>query len=87
MKVETSSTVAVLQKPNFLQFAEEISHSRVDVDENAENYLNHPTFGLLYSVCQLEDNQELFTTLYAKRIFFVATSSVTRIKLEPINGT
>lgn len=85
MKVEPPATKAVLQKSKFFQFVEEISHNRLDIDESKENYLNHPNFGLLYSVCQLEENQELFTTLYAKRIFFVATTSVTRIKLEPIN--
>ncbi|WP_309228814.1 PipX family protein [Microcoleus sp. FACHB-831] len=85
MKVKTPYTAAIFQNMNSFQFAEEISHSRVDADESKENYLNHPTFGLLYSLCHLEDNQELFTTLYAKRIFFVATSSATKIKLEPIN--
>lgn len=40
------------------------------IDERAENYINHPTWGLLYSVCQLEDNVELFTSIYTKRLFF-----------------
>ncbi len=40
---------------------------------NTENYLNHPTFGLLSRVCVLEQHQELFTTLYAQRLFFVVT--------------
>jgi hypothetical protein len=35
-----------------------------------ELYLNHPTFGLLYSLCQVDENQALFTTLYAQRLFF-----------------
>ncbi len=37
----------------------------------AESYLNHPTFGLLYRICELEDSRELFTTLYAQRMFFL----------------
>ena len=36
-----------------------------------ETYLNHPTFGLLFRVCSVEDNRELFTTLYAQRLFFL----------------
>ncbi|MEN9226868.1 MAG: PipX family protein [Thermostichus sp. HHBFW_bins_43] len=36
----------------------------------SESYLNHPTFGLLYSLCQVNENQALFTTLYAQRLFF-----------------
>jgi hypothetical protein len=41
---------------------------------NAETYLNHPTFGLLFRVCLVEENQELFTTLYAQRLFFMVTT-------------
>lgn len=36
----------------------------------SESYLNHPTFGLLYSLCQFNESQALFTTLYAQRLFF-----------------
>ncbi|MDX2273690.1 MAG: PipX family protein [Cyanobacteriota bacterium] len=35
-----------------------------------ETYLNHPTFGLLYSLCTIGERQALFTTLYAQRLFF-----------------
>lgn len=38
-----------------------------------ENYLSHPTFGLLYSLCVLSDKQAVFTTLYAQRLFFRVT--------------
>lgn len=41
---------------------------------NTENYLNHPTWGLLYRVCILEEHQQLFTTLYAQRLFFLVTT-------------
>lgn len=51
---------------------------------NTENYLNHPTFGLLYRVCLLEDQQELFTTLYAQRLFFVVTTGSNGLAFEPI---
>ncbi|MBD1837303.1 PipX family protein [Coleofasciculus sp. FACHB-64] len=51
---------------------------------SSETYLNHPTFGLLYRVCLLEDSQELFTTLYAQRLFFLVNTSPTGITFEPI---
>jgi PII interaction protein X len=35
-----------------------------------ENYLDHPTFGLLYGLCRLGETAGLFTTLYAQRLFF-----------------
>ena len=50
-----------------------------------ETYLNHPTFGLLYRVCFLEENQEVFTTLYAQRLFFLVTTATTGLKFEPIS--
>ncbi|MGL6283419.1 MAG: PII-interacting protein PipX family protein, partial [Microcoleaceae cyanobacterium] len=46
--------------------------------------MNHPNFGLLYRICTLEDSQELFTTLYAQRLFFLVTAGPTGIKFEPI---
>ena len=51
---------------------------------NTENYLNHPTFGLLYRICLLEEHQELFTTLYAQRLFFLVTTETTGVKFEPV---
>jgi PII interaction protein X len=50
-----------------------------------EIYLNHPTFGLLYRVCLLEENQELFTTLYAQRLFFLVTVASDKVAFEPIS--
>lgn len=51
---------------------------------DGETYLNHPTFGLLYRVCMVGENQELFTTLYAQRLFFLVTTSPNGLKFEPI---
>jgi PII interaction protein X len=51
---------------------------------NTETYLNHPTFGLLFRVCLVEENQELFTTLYAQRLFFMVTTGSDGITFEPI---
>lgn len=52
---------------------------------NSETYLNHPTFGLLYRVCMIEENQELFTTLYAQRLFFLVTMGSQGLSFEPIS--
>jgi len=52
---------------------------------NIENYLNHPTFGLLFRVCLLEEHQELFTTLYAQRLFFLVTTGPAGIKFDPVS--
>jgi PII interaction protein X len=54
---------------------------------NAETYLNHPTFGLLFRVCLVADHQELFTTLYAQRLFFVVTSTPNGFRFDPIART
>ncbi|QUS60675.1 PipX family protein [Synechocystis sp. PCC 7339] len=49
-----------------------------------EIYLNHPTFGLLYQICFLDDNQEIFTTLYAQRLFFLVKTTPNNTQFEPI---
>lgn len=54
------------------------------MNENTETYLNHPTFGLLYRVCVLEEHKELFTTLYAQRLFFLVITTPAGITCEPI---
>ena len=43
---------------------------------STENYINHPTFGLLFRLCMIEEGRELFATLYAQRLFFVVTSAI-----------
>lgn len=47
-------------------------------------YLNHPTFGLLFRVCMVEDNQELFATLYAQRLFFLVRNSTEGTQFKPV---
>ena len=49
-----------------------------------ENYLNHPTFGLLYRICLIEDSRELFATLYAQRLFFIVHNEQGSIQFDPI---
>ena len=51
---------------------------------STENYLNHPTFGLLFRVCLLDEGQELFVTLYAHRLFFTVTNSTGGLTFDPI---
>ena len=40
---------------------------------NAERYLNHPTFGMLYLVCPAGEGRDVYATLYAQKIFFLVT--------------
>jgi PII interaction protein X len=52
---------------------------------STETYLNHPNFGLLFRVCLLDEGQELFTTLYAQRLFFLVSTTTTGLKFDPIS--
>jgi PII interaction protein X len=52
---------------------------------STEIYLNHPTFGLLYRVCVIDETQEIFTTLYAQRLFFLVKTGPESISFEPIS--
>jgi PII interaction protein X len=54
------------------------------MNNNNETYLNHPTFGLLFKVCPIEENRELYTTLYAQRLFFFVTHNRDNLSFEPI---
>jgi PII interaction protein X len=51
----------------------------------AESYLTHPTFGLLYRICELEDSNELFTTLYAQRMFFLVAGQAESLTFQTIS--
>lgn len=76
--------MGIFNKNKFNALLDEMSPPGANVNEATENYLNHPTFGLLYGVCPLQDNQELFTTIYAMRLFFVITINRTEIIVEPV---
>lgn len=52
--------------------------------QNGANYLKHPTFGLLTRVCLLEENLELFTTIFTQRFFFLVNSYTSDSNFEPI---
>ena len=49
----------------------------------SETYLSHPTFGLLFSICNYESNRALYSTLYAQRLFFIVTQGDDGITFEP----
>ena len=38
---------------------------------NAERYLNHPTFGMLYRVAPAGKGREIYATLYTQRMYFM----------------
>lgn len=52
-----------------------------------ETYLNHPNFGLLFRVCLVDESRELFTTLYAQRLFFLVTTGENGLEFEPVTRT
>ena len=40
---------------------------------DAERYLNHPTFGMLYLVSPAGEGRDVYATLYAQKMFFLVT--------------
>jgi PII interaction protein X len=52
-----------------------------------EDYLNHPNFGLLYRVSLIDEQRQLFTTLYAQRLFFLVATGETGMEFEPTTRT
>lgn len=54
-------------------------------NKRSETYLNHPSFGLLYRICKVKDNQDIFTTLYAQRLFFLVTVNADSFVFDPIS--
>lgn len=52
---------------------------------STENYLHHPNFGLLFRVCLIDEQRELFTTLYAQRLFFLVANGEKGVSFEPIS--
>jgi PII interaction protein X len=65
-------------------FTGQVFSEKMSAIMTAESYLNHPTFGLLYRICELEDSQELFTTLYAQRMFFLVNAKTEGISFQSI---
>ncbi len=65
------------------QSAQFVASTTAQPPMSMESYLNHPTFGLLYRVCDLEETKELFATLYAQRLFFRVTTDAMGVQFEP----
>ena len=60
------------------------ANQNTEPSKYSETYINHPTWGLLYKVCMLDDEQELYTTLYAQRLFFLVAPDVKGLKFQSI---
>lgn len=52
---------------------------------SSENYLSHPNFGMLFRICLIDESRELFTTLYAQRLFFLVGIGQSGLQFEPIS--
>ena len=51
---------------------------------SSERYLNHPTFGMLYQVSPVNEDKDLYATLYAQKMFFLVTIKEREISFEVI---
>ncbi len=51
---------------------------------DAERYLNHPTFGMLYLVSPAGEGRDVYATLYAQRMFFLVTMQPRGAQFEVI---
>lgn len=50
-----------------------------------ETYLSHPVFGLLVNLCIIDSHSALYTSLYAKRLFFLVAAKVEGLQIDSIN--
>ncbi|WP_299493351.1 PipX family protein [Acaryochloris sp. IP29b_bin.137] len=50
-----------------------------------ENYLSHPVFGLLINLCIIDTQSALYTSLYAKRLFFLVTATEGGLEMDSIS--
>ncbi len=62
------------------------SAAQIPAKMTLDTYLNHPTFGLLYQLCEVDDGF-VFATLYAQRLFFhvVPASDKSGFRFQPVN--
>ncbi len=51
---------------------------------NAERYLTHPTFGMLYLVAPAGNGRDVYATLYAQKMFFLVTLQARGASFEVI---
>jgi len=50
-----------------------------------ETYLSHPVFGLLVKLCIIDTHSALYTSLYAKRLFFLVIAHDHGLEIDSIN--
>lgn len=50
-----------------------------------ETYLSHPVFGLLVNLCIIDSQSALYTSLYAKRLFFLVAATDEGLQIDSIN--
>lgn len=50
-----------------------------------ETYLSHPVFGLLVNLCIIDSQSALYTSLYAKRLFFLVAATTDGLEMDTIN--
>ena len=51
---------------------------------SSERYLNHPTFGMLYEVSPGNEGKNIYTTLYAQKMFFLVEIKQRDVSFEVI---
>tara|TARA_B100000965_G_scaffold373459_1_gene363931 strand:- start:804 stop:1070 length:267 start_codon:yes stop_codon:yes gene_type:complete len=51
---------------------------------SSERYLNHPTFGMLYQVSLGKEGKDIYTTLYAQKMFFLVEIKQREVSFEVI---
>ncbi len=54
--------------------------------ENSKTYINHPKYGMLQRICTVDENKDVFASLYAKSLFFLVTAKDTDIKYEAMGS-
>lgn len=50
-----------------------------------ETYLSHPVFGLLVNLCIIDSQSALYTSLYARRLFFLVSAINEGLQIDSIN--
>ncbi|MBW4645474.1 MAG: DUF3539 family protein [Goleter apudmare HA4340-LM2] len=52
--------------------------------ENSKTYIHHPKYGLLQRICTVNEQEDLFISLYAKSLFFLVTAKDMDTIYQPI---
>lgn len=63
-------------------------HTASQPDVNSaikETYLSHPVFGLLVKLCIIDTHSALYTSLYAKRLFFLVIAHTNGLEIDSIS--